>query len=73
MTNQQSSNELKTKRKSKIPWKQEASILSDASSAIEATKVETYATLNAQAMFDRNLVFNIVVLQRLGPIEQNIE
>jgi hypothetical protein len=29
--------------------------------------------LNAQAMFDRNLVFNIVVLQRLGPIEQNIE
>jgi hypothetical protein len=29
--------------------------------------------LNAQAMFDRNLVFNIVVLQRLGPIKQNIE
>jgi hypothetical protein len=29
--------------------------------------------LNAQAMFDRNLVSNIVVLQRLGPIKQNIE
>ena len=72
MTNQQSSNELKKKSKSKIPWKQEASILSDASSAIEATKVETNGTLNARAMFDRNLVNNKVVLKRSRPIKQNI-